>query len=480
MNWKNILKVVPLLLAAALWTGCGRSDQGDKQEKPAAPVTTEAGVPPNLRDPQRLWCKEHNRYEDRCWLCHPELQDKNRLYCDEHGLYEDECFLCHPELKTKPADAPKSEAPAPPATSALYCRDHKLDESECGNCHPDLLAALAVGKGMKVRMPSKESAAKVGVQIAAPRVGYISDAVECYAEIGFNQNKLAQIAVPVGGIIQSIEVDLGSRVTDGAVLARIGSAEIATAVATARLSQQTLARERTLRAERISSEKDLQEAEAAYQAAHQQLTALGFKDLPSETALLELRAPFAGEIVERQAVRGALVEAGTSLFALADLSEMWVTLNVLESQLARLRVGQTVELTVEAIPTQTFRGELTWIGAQVDDRTRMARARGVVANPEGALRANMFAQARILTTASNNAVVIPQSAVQTLDDKSLVFLKLEDDLYEARCVRLGAKQNGQLEVLAGLRPNDQVVVARSYAVKSEMLKARLGAGCCAE
>lgn len=476
-----------LALQLVLVAGCGRSDQADKQKEPAAPATAEAGIPPTLRDPQRLWCKEHNRYEDRCWLCHPELQDKNRLYCEEHGLYEDECFLCHPELKTKPADAPKSEAPATPVTGALYCKDHNLDESACANCHFDLIATLEVGQGMKVRLPSKESAAKVGIQIGAPRVGYISDAVECYAEIGFNQNKLAQIPAPVAGIVRSVAADLGSKVEENAVLAKLWSAAMGEAVSKMVLAGQTLERERKLRAEKISSEKDFQEAEVAHRMAVQQLTTLGFSDEQLRTlaakpdeATLEIRAPFAGEIIQRHAVRGALVETGKPLFTVADLSEMWATLNIPESQLARLRVGQTVELNVEAIPTQTFRGSLTWIAAQVDDRTRMAQARVVVANPDGVLRAHTFARARILTSSSDNAVVVSQSAVQTLDGKSLVFVKLEDDLYEARCVRLGANQNGQREVLAGLRADDRVVVAHSYAIKSEMLKARLGAGCCAE
>ena len=109
-------------------------------------------------------------------------------------------------------------------------------------------------------------------------MGTIADAVECYAELTFNQNKLAQIAAPVGGIIQEVAVDLGSKVEEKQPVAKIWSASIAEAVAKAVLSHQTLDRERKLRADRVTSEKDLQEAEAAHRAACQQLRTLGFTE----------------------------------------------------------------------------------------------------------------------------------------------------------------------------------------------------------
>ncbi|MBI4517752.1 MAG: efflux RND transporter periplasmic adaptor subunit [Deltaproteobacteria bacterium] len=405
-------------------------------------------------------------------------------------MYEDECTICHPEL---------AEAKPKPAAESLLCNEHRVPESECGICHPELVSALAPGHGLKIRFASAESAAKAGVQTAAPESGAIGDAVECYAEISFNLNKLAHVAAPVDGIIHGVEVDLGQRVEEGARLATIWSAAIAEtkssylrAIADAALRQQTLERERRLRAEHVSSEKDLQEAVAAHRAAvavvqqvRQQLTTLGFVEEQIEavateargTSVLEIRAPFAGEIVERNAVRGALVESGKALFTLADRSAMWAMLNIPESELAHVRLGQQVELSVEALHEQTFTGTLTWLSPQLDERTRMAQARAEVANADGALKARMFARARILTGHSEGALVIPTSAVQQLDGKPFAFVKIEEDLYEARALRIGAQHNGRLEILAGLRPEDRIVVAHSFVLKSELLKSRLGAGC---
>jgi membrane fusion protein, heavy metal efflux system len=385
----------------------------------------------------------------------------------------------------QPGARTESAGAAKPAASPKMCAEHGLPEAECGICHPELAAKLKPGEGSKVRMPAADSAGLVGVEMAQAKVGDISESIECYAELAFNQNRLAQIAAPVGGILHSVDVDLGAKVDEKQVLAKIWSAAIAEAVAKAVLSHQTLERERKLRAERVSSEKDLQQAEAEHRAACQQLRTQGFTEdqidvlgrLPQEQVLMEVRAPFAGEIVERSAVRGALVDAGKSLFTMTDRSTMWAMLNIPELALARVKLGQAVELRFEALPGRTFKGKLTWIAADVDEHSRMARARAEVPNPDGVLRARMFAKARILTRTANAALLLPASAFCAVEGKPFVFVKLADDLFEARAVALGVKFDGQLEVLTGLKPAETVVVNHGFALKSQWLSSRMGAGC---
>jgi cobalt-zinc-cadmium efflux system membrane fusion protein len=431
----------------------------------------------SLREPGRLWCAEHGRYEDRCWECHPELQDKNRLWCKGHSLYEDECFLCRLELKTdsKPAAS----------KAVLMCGEHSVPEAECAICRPDAAATLKPGESLKVRLPSTNSTAIVGVQTAKPETGAMADGVECIAEVSFNLNKVAQVAAPVGGIVQSVAVDLGSRVEEKQTLAQLWSASIAEAVAKAVLTHQTLDRERKLRAGRVTSEQDLQEAEAAHSSACQQLRTLGFTEeqieelghKPQEQVLMEVRAPFAGEITDRTAVRGALVETGRPLFTVVDHSVMWAMLQVPESALARVKTGQAVELRVDSLPGQVFTGKLTWVSPAVDDRTRMARARAEFANPDGLLRDKMFASARILVRQSQASLLVPPAAIQIVEGRPFVFVKLADDLFDARAVSLGARFGGRQEILSGLQPQEEVAVNHAFALKSAMLMSRLGAGC---
>lgn len=367
----------------------------------------------------------------------------------------------------------------------LMCAEHGVPEAECAVCKPDLAATLKPGESMKVRLPSTNSTAIVGVQTAKPESGAIAEGIECVAELSFNQNKLAQIAARVSGVVQSVDVDLGTKVEEDQTVAKLWSAAIAEAVAKAVLSHQTLDREKRLRTERVTSEKDLQEAEAAHRTACQQLRTLGFTEAqveelsarPQEQVLMAVRAPFAGEIVERMAVRGALVEAGKPLFTLVDHSTVWAMLQVPEATLAKVQTGQAVELRVDSLPGKVFTGKLTWIGPAVDERTRMARARAEFPNPDRLLKDKMFATARILTRAAEGAMLVPPAAIQHIGGRPFVFVKLGEDLFDARAVMLGAKFDGQQELLSGITAQEQIAVSHAFALKSAMLMSRLGAGC---
>lgn len=368
---------------------------------------------------------------------------------------------------------------------ADWCVEHNVPESQCGICRPGAVGALKHGESLQVRLPASNSAALAGVQTTVIGAGDVDEVVECYAELGFNQNQLAQIAPLVGGTIYGVTADLGEQVAADQVVARIWSASVAELVAKAVLTHQTLERERKLHADSVTSRKELQEAEAEHRAACQQLRTLGFAEeqiddfsyKPQEKVLLEVTAPFAGEIVERMAVHGALIEAGKPLFTLANRTTMWAMLNIPETELARVVVGQPVELRVDSLPDRTFAGKLTWVSAEVDERTRMARARAEVANPDGALRSRMFARARILMRKTEGALLLPADAVQTVDDQSLVFVQQADDLFEARAVRLGAKSGGNLEIVSGVQAGESVAVTHTFALKSQLLISRLGAGC---
>jgi cobalt-zinc-cadmium efflux system membrane fusion protein len=350
-----------------------------------------------------------------------------------------------------------------------------------------------------VRLPSAKSAAEAGVVVAGAGSDRMPEGIECLAELSFNQNRVAQITPLAEGVVKSIEVDLGSRVGKGQVLARLASTATSeaqnaylAAIAEESLRKAALERERSLLAERISSEKEVQEADALHKSAaaalrqaRQRLKVLGFTDgqlsgiASAEVAPgdLELRAPFAGEIVERAAVLGSLAEAGAPLFTLADTATLWAMVSIPETRLARARVGQRVLLTIESIPGETFPGRLTWVPAQVDERTRMARARVEVENPDRRLRARMFARALIVTSEADRAIVVPRSAVQSVGGTPLVFVRAGEDLFEARAVRLGARRGERVEVVDGLRVNEPVVVAGGFALKSQLLISRLGAGC---
>lgn len=509
------------------------------EAEPAAVATAHVHVTPGetcficdpaKREEGRLWCKEHGRYEDRCFLCHPELEGKDRLYCTEHFLYEDECFLCHPELAEEP-DAEESAAEEPVAAApagarsevasaavdsagtalfasradrsdilnALFCREHGVNENECGICHPELIGSLAVGEGLKVRLESIDSARKAGV-----RLGYASAAppvvgAQALGELTFNRNKLAVVSPVADGIIQHVLVDVGDTVEEGQLLAEVSAPAIADAksafvkaLVDLERTRKTYEREKGLMERKITAEQDYEQARAAYDAtaseverARQQLFNLGLSKAEVEevhssrstSSTLPLRAPFAGTIVERDAVMGTAVQTGAELFQVADLETMWFELSVPETSAAGLAPGVDVVAEFDALPGETFAGEITWVSAKVNEATRMVNVRATLANPEYRLKSGFFGRAILAETAAPSGLTVPSDAVQTVDGRSVVFAKLEDDLYETRLVTTGQTVGDRLVINAGLTPQDQIAVAEAYLLKSELLKARLGAGC---
>ncbi len=440
---------------------------------------------PELRDKGRLWCNEHERYEDRCWLCHPELEDKERPYCEKHHLYLDECKHLHPEHSaastTKKEVAYRSEGKG----QELYCKEHDLPEHECGLCHPELLSPQAGEANLKVRLPSKESGALVGIKTVTPEETNVEMSIPAIGEIKFNQNRTAHLTSPVQGVIKDVYVELGDLVKGGDKLLSIWSPAIGEAASEAVLARQTLSRATRLRKKSINSAQDLERAEAKNRAALQKLKSLGFSDKqietlgedPSAPIMLTVTAPFESEVVALSAVHGEYVKTGNPLFTLSDRSEVWAILNVSEKDIGNLVMGQSVTVTSRSFPEEEFLGKIAHISASINSRTRMAVVRAVIKNHERKLRENMFVQAVIARKSNQQALLIPAHAVQNIDGTNVAFTAIDSDLYEVRPLTLGNRVENRIQVLNGLNVSHKVVSDGSQAVKSHFLISRLGAGC---
>ena len=453
------------------------------------------------REPGRLWCTEHARYEDRCWDCQPQLEEPGRLYCEEHGLYEDECHLCRPAIGGGSEDKQGARLEKPSkAPPDLFCKEHQVPEAECGICQPQLSAELMPGDELKVRFESPEAAAKAGIETVAALQATSQASTPAFCEVAYNENALARITPLAPGIVRKVLVDVGEDVVAGDVLVELHSAEVAgakaeliSAIVNLELNEVAHDRERLLAEKNISSDKEVQEAEAACKlaeltlgTARQRLLNFGLtgaevarvEEDRDTAALLLVRAPFDGTLIARNAVVGELVQPGESVFSLADLSAMWVTLSIPADRAGMVRKGLEVEATFSGFPGRVIRGEITWVDTSIDERSRMLQARAVVDNADRRLSAGMFGDAKVLVADARSVVDIPVGAVQRFEDEPYVFVKLEDDLYSLRRVAmLDRPQTGTVAVVRGLRANEPVVATGAFTVMSEFLKSRLGAGC---
>jgi cobalt-zinc-cadmium efflux system membrane fusion protein len=451
-----------------------------------------------VRSPNRLWCNEHNVYEDECSICNPESviksevlsQNLNRLWCKEHGVYEDECFICHPELKQNNSEVPSVE---------LYCEEHRVPEQECGICHPELTASLIPGEGLKVRLKSLESAVKAGVITTAPDEDEPTATHSVLCQVTYNMNYLARITPLTSGVIRRVLVNVGAYVSKDDVLVEIVSSEIAsakvdylTAIANQTLKELTYKREKGLFEKKISSQREYQQALTEHQVAtntthtsRQQLLNYGFTEVElqeiietrSSSSIIPLRAPFSGTIIERNAVIGEAVGLGDTLFSLADLSTMWLELSIPEYMLFSFKVGNTVEASFNSLPGIKLRGDLIWLASSIEEESRMLKACAIVKNPDSLLKHGLFGQVSLLSEQFNKVLYVPVESIQRFNKKSFLFVKLSDDLYEIRSIVLGSRNGDKIEILDGVSIHEKVVVAGSFTLKSEFLKSRLGAGC---
>lgn len=451
-----------------------------------------------LREPGRLWCAEHDRYEDRCFICHPDQKDADRLFCDEHNLYEDECVFCHPELAEKdssPVATEKKGGNTPP----LQCLEHRVAEEDCGICHPDLLTGLGVGEGLLIRFESEQSAAKAGVVTALAGEGKSLSGLVAFGRVTYDLNHFTRVTPRTAGVVQRVLVDVGDDVVLGQPLVEILSSEVAQAqneyvsnVALARLKGQVFERVKKLSASRASSQKEYERVFTEYEMAkqtttllEQQLLNIGLsreqvhllKQTGSISSTIQILAPCAGTIVERRGVVGEVVQPGDLLVSVVDLSSMWLEISIPEDRLNQVRLGDYVEASFSVLSQSTYRGRMSWIATAVDGRSRMVMGRAIIGNPDHHLKHDMFTTVRISPQETGRNLHIPVAGLQKIEGRSFVFIKHGADLFEIRRVEVGGRDTEVVDILAGITPDEQLVVEHSFTLKSEYLKSRLGAGC---
>jgi cobalt-zinc-cadmium efflux system membrane fusion protein len=324
-------------------------------------------------------------------------------------------------------------------------------------------------------------------------------AIRATAVIRPNENRLAHVSPRIPGKVVEVKAVLGDRVAAGQILAFLDSLELGEkksaflqARANLDVARRNYQREERLFKQRISSEKDyleskgeLERGDAAYRAGREALRLLGLTDKQIEEITwggkdhplshFPIMAPFAGAIIEQHITLGELIKPEEKPYTIADLSTLWILLDVYEKDLGRITVGTGAEVRVDAYPDERFSGQIVYLSDIVDEATRTARARVEVDNRAGRLRPGMFAAAIITLPAdtANPVVTIPAAAVQQINGKPVAFVEESAGSYAVRHLTLGHETEGVVEVQAGLAEGERVVTDGSFTLKSEVLKDQL-------
>ena len=359
-------------------------------------------------------------------------------------------------------------------------------------------AALASNsRGMVTLRPG--AAENNAIETAVVQRARLAGDLNVIGNVSYGADQVAIVGPLVSGRVARIAASIGASVESGQVLAEIESADVGEAraaliSASARFAaaEANLRRERELADKQISSAREREVAEAqwagekaAVRAAQQRLRAIGLS--PSEIEAVgarddggrvPLRAPLAGTVIERFVTLGQAVERSSDAFKIADLAKVWVLLDLYEKDLARVHVGQSVELRTDAIPGEVFPGRVAYVVPVIDEATRAAKVRVEIANPAGKLRIGQLVTAKLIgdpSHATSAVLAVPLASVQRIEGKTIVFVKrvAEDprsEGFERRAVELGVSGGDLVEVRGGVKEGDVVAGKGAFLLKSELLR----------
>ena len=350
-----------------------------------------------------------------------------------------------------------------------------------------LLAALMAGVSCSKDAPAAASKAPVTVdpdlfstdhpelfKMAKAETRSLPTELTANGTVTPDVNRTIHVTSLGGGRVIDLKVKLGDSVSKGQTLLVISSPDLAAAmsdyqkaVADEVLSHKALDRAQLLYDKGAIAAKDLETAQDAEDKAKvdvstavQRVRVLG-ADPAHPSALIDLRAPVTGTIVEQNVAGFEGVKSldnTPNLFTIADLSQVWVVCDVFENDLGEVHLGDSAAIQLSAFGDRVFRGTVADISRVLDPTTRSAKVRIVLGNKDGALRPGMFAVAKFQSRKTSDRVVVPATAIMRLHDKDWVFRKEGDKSYRRVVVQAdGLAPDGMQEIREGVKAGDEVV-----------------------
>jgi cobalt-zinc-cadmium efflux system membrane fusion protein len=310
--------------------------------------------------------------------------------------------------------------------------------------------------------------------------GFVSEEVT-EGKIAVNGDRATPLFSPYSGRVTRVIAGLGDTVKAGAPLATLEASEfvqaqndLRTAAAQVKIARINETRKHALLDAKGGSLQDWQQAQAdlttaqtALGSARNHLSILGKS--AAEIEVLEraedinpvatLTAPIAGVVVDRQVGPGQYLQSGsgTPVFTIADPASVWLLANVREADAGLVKLGQSVEVRVLAYPKRVFKARITYVAALIDSATHRLPVRAEIDNRDGALKPEMFASFRILTSDASESPAVPESAVVYEGAAAHVWVLAGEGLLELRAIHTGRSDGGLIEVLDGLKPGERVV-----------------------
>ena len=317
------------------------------------------------------------------------------------------------------------------------------------------------------------------LQIVAAEKGPLPRTLRLAGSVAYNAFETTPVFASIGGPVHEILVAPGQFVQAGQPLLNVTSPDYSAARSAyikAReaftLSDKLYARAQDLFAHGAISEADLQQAEANHNQAHADmessadtLRALGVKDPDSliknaarPTSESPVLAPVTGEIVERLVGPGQLLQSGvTQCFTISNTNTVWVLVNVYQSDLPFVHVGDAVEINTDSYP-ELFRGKISYLAPALDPNTRTLQARIVTENPGKKLKKDMYVTATVNAGSIPGAITVPDAAIlRDTENQPFVYVQAGPNQFARRLVTVGQSVERRTQITSGLKESEQVV-----------------------
>lgn len=319
----------------------------------------------------------------------------------------------------------------------------------------------------------------IGVQIGTVESKSVHDEIRFYGNVQANERRLAYIQTRFAGWIRQVYADAnGDFIRKGQPLFTIYSPDLVTSEREYLLAKKSAA---ALEQSSVSGVADgaasLMEAAKArlqqWEIAESELTKLD--ETGQVITDLTFNAPVSGYITERNALPNVYVQPDTKLYAIADLSKVWVYAQIFQNDAGRIKPGDSAEVTLDAYPGRVFSGRVDYILPQLDMATRTLPVRLVFANPGLKLRPGMYVNVKV-NLPLGRQLVVADSAVFHSGTKSLIFTYSGNGIIEPREVQLGPRAGNQFVISKGVKQGEQIVTSANFLIDSEaQLQAAAGA-----
>lgn len=188
---------------------------------------------------------------------------------------------------------------------------------------------------------------------------------------------------------------------------------------------------------------------------------------------IEINAPISGTIISEFVKTGEHVDETTALYAIADLSKLWANFAVYEKDIASVKLGQKILVYPLAYPDKVFEGQIVFFSPRVDESTYTVLIRAEVENKDYLIKLGMSVRGEILVSDETSTIAIPAEAIQTIENKTVVFKKTEEGTFEPQEVKIKSRTKETVAISHGLEEGDEIVVKGSFILKSKMLESEM-------